>query len=334
MSAQSNTIRLRTRDRLSHTQLKKNALIAKVNQPSPLIWCDATVTKRCTDNEVAIHRRLQHPNIIPVLEKKEGLPQLDLPIAWGSDLMSVLMQPHKFHFNAQAHACGIARQIAHALDHLHAQGVYHLDVKLDNIFLPRGKYDPNSSDVPQVWLGDFGLSCFGQARRGCAQYPVTSLGTRQNAPPEFFRTFVDTPISSRSYQSFDVWCFGILLFCMWTSEGFMAAEWMERWKGMSLSKIQSWVDHIIARKTCKDMPRGYKEAMVQCLRADWRERASMRDVKKLLVDSPFPPHLQQQFVTFPLQLQLKFLMNQLRSSASKPGGAETMDALWALEHLE
>ncbi|XP_026481615.1 serine/threonine-protein kinase meng-po, partial [Ctenocephalides felis] len=95
------------------------------------------------------------------------------------------------------HSKKVAKQIAAALDFLHAKDLVHRDVKLDNILVFK-------SDFSRVKLCDFG-----ETRK------VGATVRRRNewlpySPPEVLRT--ETDDSYKASTSHDVWQFGIVVF--------------------------------------------------------------------------------------------------------------------------
>ena len=296
---------------LSVQQLQKNSMVPGSAKASPLVWHDKAITKRCTPNEVFIQAPLQHPNIVPVLQTHPLRQEHDIPIAWGGDLMIVLLRSNVFHFNAAKHAGGIGRQIGMALQYLHAQQVFHLDLKLDNVFLPSGRYNADCKDPPHVWLGDFGSSCFGTRHHTCTRRRLGFLGTPQNAPPEFYKNRTTLPDSPKAYQAFDVWCFGVVLFNMWTCMGLMSQANLNKWRRMTLPSIQRQLDAVLARSNCNDMPKPYKTVIEKCLRADWKERPSIRGVLNYLHTFPLPSKLARRVITLPLELYIQTVQRTL-----------------------
>lgn len=81
---------------------------------------------------------------------------------------------------------------------LQSQNIFHRDIKLENILIETG------SEVPQVRLIDFGLSCFTERN---ASYGLFS-GTENHIPPEWYdrSTYTASPTT--------VWQVGIVLYEM------------------------------------------------------------------------------------------------------------------------
>ncbi|MGW5381683.1 serine/threonine-protein kinase [Nocardia sp. NPDC003963] len=93
--------------------------------------------------------RLSHPNIVAVYARGEEQGRLWMAIQYieGTDVAAVLRRgPVR-----SDHAVRILEETARALDHAHAAGVLHRDVKPANILLAWG-------EQRQVYLSDFGIA--------------------------------------------------------------------------------------------------------------------------------------------------------------------------------
>ncbi|XP_019935328.2 serine/threonine-protein kinase pim-2-like isoform X1 [Paralichthys olivaceus] len=90
----------------------------------------------------------------------------------------------------------IIKQLVEAAIEMHSKGVFHRDIKLNNVLIQ------NTSDGPRVRIIDFGCSCF--ANRPCSSFS----GTFAFAPPEYF--------IHQMYEAgpSTVWQLGALLFNM------------------------------------------------------------------------------------------------------------------------
>ncbi len=107
--------------------------------------------------EVYIHRKMKHPNIIRyvsqlrhhrLLEVFEGPTDLFIVMEYaaGGDLLEYVKKKGRL---PTAEARTLFRQIVYGLGHIHARSVIHRDIKLDNIFL-------DEHNNPKI--GDFGVS--------------------------------------------------------------------------------------------------------------------------------------------------------------------------------
>jgi serine/threonine protein kinase len=69
-------------------------------------------------------------------------------------------------------------QVVAGLLHAHAQGVWHLDVKPDNVLLANSGSDP-AGGGSSVRVADFGAASL-------SQWTCQRGGTKESAPPEMF----------------------------------------------------------------------------------------------------------------------------------------------------
>ncbi|PCH45063.1 kinase-like protein [Wolfiporia cocos MD-104 SS10] len=113
----------------------------------------------------------------------------------GGDLFSAIVQRHMYCFN-DALVKKVFVQILDAVQACHNRGVFHRDLKPDNIFC-------TTEDASEIVLGDFGLSTRAKKSKtfGC--------GSRNYTSPECIGEEVGfRPYSTRSA---DVWALGIIL---------------------------------------------------------------------------------------------------------------------------
>jgi predicted Ser/Thr protein kinase len=106
--------------------------------------------ERRFESEARIAARLSHPNIVVVhdvgRDAATGILYIALERLRGETLADRLERGERFHWKE---ALEIARQVAEALEHAHAEGVVHRDIKPANVMLlPSG----------QVKLMDFGIA--------------------------------------------------------------------------------------------------------------------------------------------------------------------------------
>jgi formylglycine-generating enzyme required for sulfatase activity len=98
--------------------------------------------------EAAAAGRLSHPNIVHMnnLGEEDGLPYLDMDFVAGKPLKAMLAPGVPASLET---ALAILTQIAAALDHAHAKGIVHRDIKPPNILV-----EPDGA----VKLTDFGIA--------------------------------------------------------------------------------------------------------------------------------------------------------------------------------
>ena len=87
--------------------------------------------------EIAVLARLQHPNILTLIDSGEagGLPFYVMPYVEGQSLRHRLDTEGTLSLDE---AIRLAAEVADALDHAHRQGVIHRDIKPSNILLSDG----------------------------------------------------------------------------------------------------------------------------------------------------------------------------------------------------
>jgi serine/threonine protein kinase len=169
-----NTMSLQPGNQVSHYVI--NDLIAKggmgvvwrawdleQNQPVALkavandLVADPAFKLRIRD-EARRHQRLQHPNIVPVLDvfEADGETCIIMKLIEGTSLDNFLKSQAQ-HRLAIHEAVPIVRDILEALDYAHQQGIVHRDVKPSNVLL-----DTNN----RALLIDFGIAlAMGEERR-------------------------------------------------------------------------------------------------------------------------------------------------------------------------
>lgn len=124
------------------------------------------------DREGRSAAALDHPAIVDVYDADTagGLHYLAMRLIDGIALDELLRRRRL----APAEAMVMLTRIAAALDHAHAAGVVHRDVKPANILLQHG-------DPARAWLGDFGIAV---SVRVPGDVTTTTVGTAHYAAPE------------------------------------------------------------------------------------------------------------------------------------------------------
>ena len=124
--------------------------------------------------EIRTTAKLQHPHILPLLDSGEagGLLYYVMPLVTGETLRARLDRERQLPI---ADAVLIAREVADALSHAHAQGIVHRDIKPENILLQGG----------HALVADFGIALAVQSAGGARMTQTgLSLGTPQYMSPE------------------------------------------------------------------------------------------------------------------------------------------------------
>jgi serine/threonine-protein kinase len=153
--------------------------------------------------EIRLAARLSHPNIVPVLDSGEvsGLAYYVMPYIDGESLRARLDRHGPL---AVEPAVEIARAVASALDHAHAQHIIHRDIKPGNILLSNG----------HALVTDFGVAravgAEGHAETITA--PGIVVGTPAYMSPE--QASGERQLDGRS----DIYSLGCVLFEMLTGD--------------------------------------------------------------------------------------------------------------------
>ena len=149
-------------------------------------------------SEIRTTARLQHPHILPLLDSGEadGLLFYVMPFVRGETLRARLEHERQLSI---PDALRIAREVADALSHAHAQGIVHRDIKPENILLQDG----------HALVADFGIALAVQSAGGARMTQTgLSLGTPQYMSPE--QAMGERVIDARS----DVYALGAVTYEM------------------------------------------------------------------------------------------------------------------------
>jgi serine/threonine protein kinase len=109
-------------------------------------------------DEARRHQRLEHPNIVPVIDifEADGETCIAMKLIEGTSLDNLLERKAQHRLETRE-AIPIVRDILRALDYAHQQGVVHRDVKPSNVLLDRNN---------RALLIDFGIAlAMGEQRR-------------------------------------------------------------------------------------------------------------------------------------------------------------------------
>ena len=126
---------------------------------------DPTFAKRF-EREAMVVAKLEHPNIVPIYDYgiDDGIPWMSMRMLPVGSLADLLKQGRLDRRRVVA----ILTQVAEALDHAHANGVIHRDVKPSNVLL---------DDKERAYVGDFGLAHMAEA-----SVVLTRTGTMAGTP--------------------------------------------------------------------------------------------------------------------------------------------------------
>jgi tetratricopeptide (TPR) repeat protein len=152
--------------------------------------------------EIAIERRLHHPNILPMFDWgwAGGSLYYTMPCVEGESLRERIRREQQLPL---ADATAIVRDVAAALDYAHAQGIIHRDIKPANILLAGGG----------AQVADFGIA---RAMTAAAGDQLTAsgvaLGTAEYMSPE--QAHAERNVDGRT----DLYALGCVLYEMLAGE--------------------------------------------------------------------------------------------------------------------
>ena len=118
--------------------------------------------------EIAFAARLNHPNILPLLDSgaAAGTLYYTMPYASGESLRERIGRERQLPV---AEALRLGEQVARALDYAHREGLIHRDIKPENVLLVDH----------QAMVADFGIA---RAVRSAAGTRITETGTTLGTP--------------------------------------------------------------------------------------------------------------------------------------------------------
>jgi serine/threonine-protein kinase len=152
--------------------------------------------------EIEVTAALQHPHILPLFDSgsANGLLYYVMPYVAGESLRARLTRERQLPIDD---AIRLAREVADALDHAHAQGIVHRDIKPENILLQGG----------HALVADFGVALAVQQAGGQRMTQTgLSLGTPQYMAPE--QATGEKAVDARA----DVYALGAVTYEMLTGE--------------------------------------------------------------------------------------------------------------------
>jgi serine/threonine protein kinase len=151
-------------------------------------------------SEIAILSELNHPNIIRLISHAETelSAYLELPYMPGGSLYDYIAQRGPCD---DAKACVLGSEILSAISHVHACGILHRDIKLENVLCT------GETPTMSLQLSDFGLSK--HVGTGCN----TLCGTPIYRAPELHGVHGIIPLPGYKFEV-DAWSFGVLYYTL------------------------------------------------------------------------------------------------------------------------
>ncbi|RVE63960.1 hypothetical protein OJAV_G00141420 [Oryzias javanicus] len=146
-------------------------------------------------NEVAILRRVKHPNIVLLIEEVDTYNELYLvmELVKGGDLFDAITSANRY---TERDASGMLHNLANAIKYLHSLNIVHRDIKPENLLV----YE-HADGSKSLKLGDFGLATV-------VDGPLyTVCGTPTYVAPEI--------ISETGYGlKVDIWAAGVITYIL------------------------------------------------------------------------------------------------------------------------
>ncbi|MGH7711763.1 MAG: protein kinase domain-containing protein [Gemmatimonadaceae bacterium] len=172
------------------------------------------VSRERFHREVLVSARLQHPNIVPVLDAGEagGDPYFVMAYVEGEALSARL---DRGGWLANAEAVRILRDVARALSYAHAQGIVHRDIKPGNVLLTSGAAVVADFGIAKALAA--GLHTSGEDH-GTLTRVGMSVGTPAYMAPE------QAAGDPRTDHRADLYSFGVMAYEMLTGQNPMARE--------------------------------------------------------------------------------------------------------------
>ncbi|THH13084.1 hypothetical protein EW146_g7089 [Bondarzewia mesenterica] len=151
--------------------------------------------------EINLHSKVSsHPNIIAIdriVKDDENYIFVVMDFCRAGDMCNAIIE-RQIYYRDDALVKQVFTQLIDAVEYCHDRGVYHRDLKPDNILC--------SADGSQVYVADFGCSTSRHAT-GESQMGTSSF----MSPPHFYK---DRSEMSFSSSDSDVWALGIILINM------------------------------------------------------------------------------------------------------------------------
>lgn len=147
------------------------------------------------ENEVAILKKVKHPNIVELIAEFDTHTELYLvmELVKGGDLFDAISMATKY---SEKDACGMVYNLASALEYLHADNIVHRDIKPENLLVC-----DNGDGTKSLKLGDFGLATY------CTESLFIVCGTPTYVAPEILE---ETGYGCKV----DVWAAGVITYIL------------------------------------------------------------------------------------------------------------------------
>jgi len=147
------------------------------------------------ENEIRVLRRLDHPNVVKLLEAYESKSYvyLVMELVTGGELFDRIVEKGSY---TEKDAADLIRQVLSAVAYMHSMGVVHRDLKPENLLYHSPEEDS------KIMISDFGLS-----KMEDSGIMATACGTPGYVAPEV--------LAQKPYgKEVDVWSIGVISYIL------------------------------------------------------------------------------------------------------------------------
>merc|ERR1719203_2490659 len=147
------------------------------------------------ENEIKVLRRLDHPNVVKLLEAYESKSYvyLVMELVTGGELFDRIVEKGSY---TEKDAADLIKQVLSAVAYMHEEGVVHRDLKPENLLYYSAETDS------KIMISDFGLS-----KMEDSGLMATACGTPGYVAPEV--------LAQKPYgKAVDVWSIGVISYIL------------------------------------------------------------------------------------------------------------------------
>merc|ERR1739846_312412 len=147
------------------------------------------------ENEIKVLRRLDHPNVVKLLEAYESKSYvyLVMELVTGGELFDRIVEKGSY---TEKDAADLIKQVLSAVNYMHESGVVHRDLKPENLLY----HSPEEES--KIMISDFGLSKMEESG-----IMATACGTPGYVAPEV--------LAQKPYgKEVDVWSIGVISYIL------------------------------------------------------------------------------------------------------------------------
>lgn len=147
------------------------------------------------ENEIRVLRRLDHPNVVKLLEAYESKSSvyLVMELVTGGELFDRIVEKGSY---TEKDAADLIKQVLSAVAYMHSEGVVHRDLKPENLLYHSADEDS------KIMISDFGLS-----KMEDSGIMATACGTPGYVAPEV--------LAQKPYgKEVDVWSIGVISYIL------------------------------------------------------------------------------------------------------------------------